>query len=108
MAGTGFPRRLPQADFGRRDHRTERRLPGAASNSHCRPTAGACERPLTESAYLAFTRPCHACPHSPSMAFLKGIQARQTAPQEAPPLRPQPLASVDLRKLWSCVSYTHE
>lgn len=37
MAGTGFPRGSPQADFDRRDHRIESQLPGAASNSHWRP-----------------------------------------------------------------------
>ena len=39
MAATGFPRRSPQADFGRQDHRVESQLAGAASNSHWRPEA---------------------------------------------------------------------
>ena len=39
MAVTMFSRALPQADFGRRDHRTKSQLPGAASNSTFRPSA---------------------------------------------------------------------
>ena len=37
MAGTGWPRGLPQADFGRQGHRAESQLPGAALYSRCRP-----------------------------------------------------------------------
>ena len=46
MAGTGFPRGSPQADFGQQDHRAESQLPGAASYSHWRPFAGAPDGPV--------------------------------------------------------------
>ena len=37
LAGTGFPRRSPQADLGRQSHRAEGQLPGVAFYSHWRP-----------------------------------------------------------------------
>ncbi len=38
MAVTGFPRVLPQADFGWYGHRAESQLPGAGPYSHWRPS----------------------------------------------------------------------